>query len=52
MIYIMMMLARDVIDILRHTSSTCIFGCLVCAIVNGGLGRYVMIHGWYIIEFH
>jgi hypothetical protein len=31
--YIMMVLARDVIDLLRHTSSTYIFGCLV---VNGG----------------
>ena len=34
--YIMMMLARDVIDLLRHTSSTYIFGCLVFSIVNGG----------------
>jgi hypothetical protein len=29
--YIMMMLARYVIDLLRHTSSTCSFGCLVFA---------------------
>jgi hypothetical protein len=32
----MMMLARDVIDLLRHTSSTYSFGCLVFAVVNGG----------------
>jgi hypothetical protein len=27
---------RDIIDLLRHTSSTCIFGCLVFTVVNGG----------------
>jgi hypothetical protein len=32
----MMMLARDIIDRLRHTSSTCIFGCLVFAVENEG----------------
>jgi hypothetical protein len=32
----MMMLARNFIDILRHTSSTCIFGWLVFVVVNGG----------------
>jgi hypothetical protein len=32
----MMMLARDIIDLLRHTSSTCIIGCLVFVVVNGG----------------
>jgi hypothetical protein len=32
-----MMLARDVIDLLKQTTSTCIFGCLVFAVVNGGL---------------
>jgi hypothetical protein len=31
-----MMLARDVIDLLRNTSSTCIIGCLVFIVVNGG----------------
>jgi hypothetical protein len=31
----MMMLARDIIDLLRHTSSTCIFGYLVFVVVNG-----------------
>ena len=29
-----MMLARDVIDLLRHTSSSCIVGCLVFVVVN------------------
>jgi len=38
----MMMLARDVIDLLRHTSSTYIFGFLV---VNGGYGITVGVHG-------
>jgi hypothetical protein len=32
-----MMLARYVIDILKHTTSTCIVGFLVFSIVNGGL---------------
>jgi hypothetical protein len=31
----MMMLARDSIDLLRQTSSACVFGCLVFTIVNG-----------------
>jgi hypothetical protein len=30
----MLMIARDVIDLLRHTSSTYSFGCLVFAEVN------------------
>jgi hypothetical protein len=33
----MMMLARDVIDLLKHTTSTCIDGSLVFVVVNGGL---------------
>ena len=33
--YKMMMLARDVIDLLKDTTSTCIVGCLVFSIVNG-----------------
>jgi hypothetical protein len=32
----MMMIARDVINLFRHNSSTCIFGCLVFVVVNGG----------------
>jgi hypothetical protein len=32
-----MMLARDVIDRLKHTTSTCVVGCLVFVVVNGGL---------------
>jgi hypothetical protein len=32
-----MMLARDVIDLLKHTTSTCIVGCLVFVVVKGGL---------------
>jgi hypothetical protein len=32
-----MMLARYVIDLLKHTTSTCIVVCLVFAVVNGGL---------------
>jgi hypothetical protein len=32
-----MMLSRDVIDLLKHTTSTCIVGCLVFVVVNGGL---------------
>jgi hypothetical protein len=32
-----MMLARDVIDLLKHTTSTCVVGCLVFVVVNGGL---------------
>jgi hypothetical protein len=32
----MMMLARDVIDLLRNTSSTHVFGCLLFVVVNGG----------------
>jgi hypothetical protein len=31
--YMMMMIARDVIDLLRHTSSTCIFRFLVFVLV-------------------
>jgi hypothetical protein len=33
----MMMLARDVIDLLKHTTSTCIIVCLVFFVGNGGL---------------
>jgi hypothetical protein len=34
--YIMMMLARDIINLLRHTYSTHSFGCLVFVEVNDG----------------
>jgi hypothetical protein len=33
----MMMLTRDVINLLKCTTSTCIVGCLVFSVVNGGL---------------
>jgi hypothetical protein len=32
-----MMQARDVINLLKHTTSTCIVGCLVFVVVNGGI---------------
>ena len=32
-----MMLTRDVIDLLNHTTSTCVIGCLLFVVVNGVL---------------
>jgi hypothetical protein len=32
-----MMLAKDVIDLLKHTTSTYVVGCLLFSVVNGGL---------------
>jgi hypothetical protein len=38
-----MMLSRYVIDLLKHTTSTCVVGCLVFVVVIGGL----MLICWY-----
>jgi hypothetical protein len=45
--YIMIMLARDVIDLLKNTTRTCIVGCLVFVVVNGGL-RLIYLGRWMI----
>jgi hypothetical protein len=49
----MMMLARDVIDLLKHTTSTCIVGFLEFVVVNGGLRMICLGYmvGTY-FEFH
>jgi hypothetical protein len=49
----MMMLDRDVIDLLKHTTSAYIVGCLVFVVVNEGL-RLICWGTWlvHIFEFH
>jgi hypothetical protein len=43
-----MMLARDVIDLLDHTTSTCLVRCLVFVLVHGGL-RLICWGTWMVV---